>query len=496
HVQPHSVEEASHNNDLALPIIIASTVIIVLGVILMFGLFGRRYRARRRLLQRYYGKMNTRASTLHSPASDEVRLSSASTTSSSVDFRCGPRHSLRIKDIGNMIGRGAFGQVYEANAYITSHDKEPVKVAVKKLKDSATEEEIRNLRDELEQMLNVGSHPNIIGLFGSVFYEGQCCIIMEYAELGDLLTYLKTECAFPLQYVRVGSDGLMVEQSAPKVEDNANLMMFAWQISKGMGHLEMHRVIHRDLATRNCLLTKGPIAKVSDFGLSKDAYELGHYKRIQKDRVPFKWLSPEALLWGQYSSKSDVWAFGVLLWELYTFGGTPYPQVTTEQLRELHEYGYRMSKPPACPDQLYRIMRACWRGDPRQRPSFRQLEETLDQLIQQTRNMEYIDLNEHGLKTSNPLPLLPEDMNDQVTSLDHIYRLKKQSLYQNRSTVPESPELGSSYESITLESGDVLYDETFSRLVAGMSKPDEDRENESTVTSGYLSMRSMSAQTM
>lgn len=87
-------------------------------------------------------------------------------------------------------------------------------------------------------------------------------------------------------------------------------------------------------------------------------------------------------------------------------------------------------------------------------------------------------------------------MNDQVTSLDHIYRLKKQSLYQNRSTVPESPELGSSYESITLESGDVLYDETFSRLVAGMSKPDEDRENESTVTSGYLSMRSMSAQTM
>ncbi|CAG5127457.1 unnamed protein product, partial [Candidula unifasciata] len=96
-----------------------------------------------------------------------------------------------------------------------------------------------------------------------------------------------------------------------------------------MSHLEIHRFIHRDLAARNCLLTRGPIAKVSDFGLSKDAYELGHYKRVQKDRVPFKWLSPEGLLWGQYSSKSDVWAFGILLYELYTFGGTPYPQVTT-----------------------------------------------------------------------------------------------------------------------------------------------------------------------
>ncbi|KAH9514308.1 Fibroblast growth factor receptor 2, partial [Bulinus truncatus] len=339
---------------------------------------------------------------MHAPAVDEVRFSSStSNTGSSVDFRCGSRHSLRIKDIGNLIGRGAFGQVFEANAYLTTYDKDPLKVAVKKLKESATEEEIRNLRDEVEQMINVGPHPNIIGLFGSVFFDGQYCIVMEYAELGDLLTYLKTECAFPLQYVRVGSDGLMVEQSAPKVEDNANLMMFAWQISKGMRHLEMHRVIHRDLATRNCLLTRGPIAKVSDFGLSKDAYELGHYKRIQKDRVPFKWLSPEALLWGQYSSKSDVWAFGVLLWELYTFGGTPYPQVTTdmELMRDLFKEYLSINHGPShlmgamhCstyirPIVRYRIMRACWRGDPRQRPSFKQLEETLDQLIQQTRNV-------------------------------------------------------------------------------------------------------------
>ncbi|GFR81369.1 receptor protein-tyrosine kinase [Elysia marginata] len=151
------------------------------------------------------------------------------------------RRTLCIREIGAMIGRGAFGQVFEASAYLSPQDKETTKVALKKLKDMATSEEIKNFRLEFEQMLNVGPHPNIIGLYGSIMHEGQLCIVMEYAELGDLLTYLRTDVTSPTQYVRVASNGHVIEQTTPEVQDNALLMMFAWQICKGMKHLEMHR---------------------------------------------------------------------------------------------------------------------------------------------------------------------------------------------------------------------------------------------------------------
>ncbi|NP_001232922.1 leucine-rich repeat receptor tyrosine kinase [Aplysia californica] len=478
-------EQSSNSWPIAVGTLASLTICVTIAI-----LFARQYRAKRRSMScRRTNNTLSKTNALYMSTKDTQHSSSSSKTSS--DFRCSGRHHLCIKEIGNMIGRGAFGQVYDAYAYLKPMDREPTKVAIKRLKETATEEERKNLKEELEQMLNVGPHPNIIGLFGSAVCEGQLCIVMEYAELGDLLSYLKHQCTFPLQYVRVGSDGLVVEQSAPRVEDNASLMVFAWQIAKGMGHLEMHRFIHRDLAARNCLLTMGPIAKVSDFGLSKDAYELGHYKRVQKDRVPFKWLSPEALLWGQYSSKSDVWAFGILLWELYTFGGTPYPQVTTEQLRDLHENGYRLSKPPACPEQLYRIMRTCWREDPRQRPSFRQLEVTLDLLIQKTKKKEYLDLQPLGY--SNPLPLKEEDLDDKKTSFEFVYK-NRQSVDQPKRHQTQKTE--SAGERETEKSEDILIcSESIPILTENQEiTAESDISFDSTVTSGFKSMSS--AQTM
>ncbi|BFZ08768.1 hypothetical protein BsWGS_11806 [Bradybaena similaris] len=471
------------------PSVAAAVGVLVLFMVVVLIFLARYYHSKQTRIMRYISKTNIGSGSLH--ILDTDTQNSHGSNSNSVEFRCNGRHCLLIKSVGTMIGRGAFGQVYEGYAYLSSHDKEPSKIALKRLKDSASDEEVKSMKEELDQMLNVGPHPNIIGLYGSVFYDGQLCIVMEYADLGDLLTYLKTQCAFPLQYVSVGSNGLVVEQSAPKVEDNRNHMMFAWQIAKGMSHLESHRFIHRDLATRNCLLTRGPIAKVSDFGLSKDAYELGHYKRVQKDRVPFKWLSPEALLWGQYSSKSDVWAFGILLWELYTFGGTPYPQVTTEQLRELHENGYRMSKPPACPEQLYRIMRACWREDPRQRPSFKQLVQTLDNLIQKINDREYLELHAHGLKSSNPLPFTKEDMEDQKTSLEFVYRNKRLGSYQTRHTYCDPP-----YGNMTIainvlnKPDNLLFNDTFPMLTDFTENTGDATSTGSTATSGFQSMSS------
>ncbi|GFR99328.1 fibroblast growth factor receptor [Elysia marginata] len=205
-----------------------------------------------------------------------------------------------------------------------------------------------------------------------------------------------------------------------------------------------------------------------------------------KDRVPFKWLSPEALLWGQYSSKSDVWAFGILLWELYTFGGTPYPQVTTEQLRELHEKGYRLSRPPACPEKLYRIMRSCWRDDARQRPSFKQLEYTLDSLIQRTRGREYLELNPHNQHSF--LSFTTEDMDDKMTSVDFVRRHRRLLTYENQRSM-EQVQLNYSSVGHHDSAEQVFSSECFPASEDG-SETQFQLNSKSTVTSGFQSMSS------
>ncbi|XP_070193884.1 fibroblast growth factor receptor 4-like [Littorina saxatilis] len=151
--------------------------------------------------------------------------------------------------------------------------------------NKAADDERKALQEELEQMLLVGPHPNIIQLIGSCMHDGSLHIIMELAEQGDLLNYLRQGKLRHEQYVSVGPDGTLREQKALHVTDHYELMLFSWHIAKGMSHLESVKCIHRDLAARNCLLTSGPAAKLSDFGLSRDVYENGYYLRHSKTSV-------------------------------------------------------------------------------------------------------------------------------------------------------------------------------------------------------------------
>ncbi|ESO99524.1 hypothetical protein LOTGIDRAFT_63499, partial [Lottia gigantea] len=284
--------------------------------------------------------------------------------------------------IGRALGKGAFGVVNEAYAYGgTSFDNKTFKVAVKRIKDTASGDEINSLKQELEQMKLIGSHANIISLYGFCKFRGQSMIIMELAELGDLLTYLKEKCSNSHNYVSVSADGNISEEETKQITEDGELMSFAWQVAKGMSHMESLKCIHRDLAARNVLLATGPVAKISDFGLSRDVYENGYYLKETKGRLPFKWLSPEALLWGQFSSKGDVWSYGMLLWEITTLGASPYPGIPAENMADLHRSGYRMPRPPNCPKDLYDIMRGCWNEDPRKRPTFLKLCELMENLL-------------------------------------------------------------------------------------------------------------------
>ncbi|XP_006812440.1 tyrosine-protein kinase CSK-like [Saccoglossus kowalevskii] len=151
------------------------------------------------------------------------------------------------------------------------------------------------------------------------------------------------------------------------------LLRFSSNVCDGMGFLESRSLVHRDLAARNVLISDAGLAKVSDFGLAHEESYI-----VDGGKVPIKWTAPEALRKGHFSTKSDVWSYGILLWELYSFGRVPYPRVPLTDVVAHVERGYRMEAPEGCPDQIYRIMMKCWDLDPKQRPSFSEISRMLD----------------------------------------------------------------------------------------------------------------------
>jgi len=170
------------------------------------------------------------------------------------------------------------------------------------------------------------------------------------------------------------------------------LTRFAWQVAKGMAHLNTMKCVHRDLAARNVLISSNLIAKISDFGLSRAVYESGYYFKQTKGRLPLKWMAPEAIIEGLCTSQTDVWSFGILIWELITLGGSPYPGVPIASLVELLKSGYRMPRPDHCSQQMYEMMQMCWQEKPQKRPTFGELVNMLDRDLQTLYNKEYLEL--------------------------------------------------------------------------------------------------------
>ncbi|CAO2603241.1 Fibroblast growth factor receptor 3 [Lemmus lemmus] len=159
-----------------------------------------------------------------------------------------------------------------------------------------------------------------------------------------------------------------------------------------MEYLASQKCIHRHLAARN-MVTEDNVMKIADFGLARDVHNLEYYKKTTNGRLPVKWMAPESLFDRVYTHQSDVWSFGVLLWEIFTLGGSPYPGIPVEELFKLLKEGYRMDKPATCTHDLYVIMHDCWHEVPSQRPSFKLLVEGLDGILTVTSTSVYLDLS-------------------------------------------------------------------------------------------------------
>ncbi|CAG9760159.1 unnamed protein product [Ceutorhynchus assimilis] len=310
-----------------------------------------------------------------------------------------PRHQIFIEQV---LGEGEFGKVLKAKAFKISGRPGYSAVAVKTLKEDSRKQDYNDLFSEY-QLLKEVNHPHVIQLLGVCTPEdGPLYIILEYCVYGSLRNYLRKSRRILSTTELAQLDDHISNRVKPR-----DILSFARQIASGMSYLSDIKLVHRDLAARNILLADNKVCKISDFGLTRDIYEDSAYFKKSKGRVPVKWMAPESLADHLYTTKSDVWSFGILIWELITLGSSPYPGIAVHNLYNLLKQGYRMERPPNCSTVLYALMNKCWNLDSNARPTFLELYHCFDNLL--TDNINYLDLSDNAIINRSYFSNLPID---------------------------------------------------------------------------------------
>ena len=285
-----------------------------------------------------------------------------------------PRDILRERAGGRRFS-SLFDRTAKRNSYI--YCKEVTQVAVKTVKESHGPNDLADLQSELKILIHVGKNKNIVNILGACTKgkKSEIWVIMEYCPHGNLREFLRNSRS---RY-NVDENGLITDLS--QIFGPKNLIHFGLEITKGMNFLISRKVIHRDLAARNILIGDGYVAKVGDFGLARDVYKYQEYIRKSTGMVPFKWMALESIIDSVYTEKSDVWSFGVLLWELFTLGGTPYPGMSVNEVHQSLLEGKRMKPPNHCPQEICNVISRCWAKNPEERPDFSSLNETFSAIL-------------------------------------------------------------------------------------------------------------------
>ncbi|XP_048001517.1 tyrosine-protein kinase transmembrane receptor Ror [Leguminivora glycinivorella] len=263
-----------------------------------------------------------------------------------------PQYSLSQIKFLEELGEGAFGKVYKG---ALKKNGETHYVAVKALKENASAKTQADFRREID-LISELTHDNIVCIVGVALSEEPLCMLFEFMARGDLHEFLMG---------RAPPSG----KGLPPMR----LLSIAHNIASGMQYLASHHYVHRDLAARNCLVSDDFVVKISDFGLSRDIYSSDYYRVQSKSLLPVRWMPPESILYGKFTTESDIWSYGVVLWEIYSYGLQPYYGYSNQEVIAMVRGGELLAAPAACPAPMYALMRDCWRHMPQRRPNFEEI---------------------------------------------------------------------------------------------------------------------------
>uniref|UniRef100_A0A2K5S633 Ephrin type-A receptor 1 n=1 Tax=Cebus imitator TaxID=2715852 RepID=A0A2K5S633_CEBIM len=267
--------------------------------------------------------------------------------------------------VDTVIGEGEFGEVYRGTLRLPSQDCKTV--AIKTLKDTSPDGQWWNFLREAT-IMGQFSHPHILHLEGVVTKRKPIMIITEFMENGALDAFLRER----------------EDQLAP-----GQLVAMLQGIASGMNYLSNRKYVHRDLAARNILVNQNLCCKVSDFGLTRLLNDFDGTYETQGGKIPIRWTAPEAIAQRIFTTASDVWSFGIVMWEVLSFGDKPYGEMNNQEVMKSIEEGYRLPPPVDCPAPLYELMKNCWAYNSARRPHFHKLQAHLEQLL----------ANPHSLRT-------------------------------------------------------------------------------------------------
>ncbi|XP_060592514.1 insulin-like peptide receptor [Ruditapes philippinarum] len=295
------------------------------------------------------------------------------------------------------LGQGSFGMVYEGLVILTpGGEKTPV--AVKTTNKNSNDHDRYQFLQEASIMKQFQCE-HVVRLMGVVSQGQPAYVLMELMQQGDLKNFLRLH--------------------RPDEEDNngrqppslKQILQMAGEIADGMAYLADKKFVHRDLAARNCMVGEDMIVKIGDFGMTRDIYETDYYRKGSRGLLPVRWMAPESLKDGVFTSMTDVWSYGVVLWEMATLAAQPYQGLSNEEVLRYVASAKIMDTPERCPTKLYDLMVKCWRYRPKQRPTFKEIIELLLPDLDQSfrdcsyffseENAKYEEAKHHGGASNN-----------------------------------------------------------------------------------------------
>ena len=341
---------ASENNSIIITVAIVILVLLILIVIMIFVIYAMRRVTDKKQPKQYSFKPHLDKE----EQKDEVScVNNKYYDSTIMNYENLPKFAREKVTYISDLGQGNFGMVMKGEAMGIIPGECSTLVAIKVLKEGSSKDAKNDFIKEAVYMSQF-NHPNILTLLGVCFDKEPLCLIFEYMDLGDLNNYLRKNAISSSQ-----SSSCLTSQ----------LVDMAINIAAGLEYLALRRFVHRDLATRNCLVNEKLFVKISDFGLSKDVYSRDYYKLGDKSVLPIRWMPPEAILFSTFSAQSDVWSFGIVLWEIFSSGTQPYCALSNEEVVERITNGHVLRCPSGCPKDLYHLMVRCWTSEPNKRPT-------------------------------------------------------------------------------------------------------------------------------